>query len=118
MKIVILNEELRSEMQIYLALANHHEVEIAADVNDLYRLMDEEPADLVFLDLDSLIEDKTKQEKAWQTFRQIENKYPKAKVVAICDRSDFKLCGGAAKQKLEHLLTRPIRQRELLAVVE
>jgi DNA-binding response OmpR family regulator len=92
MKIVILNEELRSEMQIYLALANHHEVEIAADVNDLYRLMDEEPADLVFLDLDSLIEDKTKQEKAWQTFARLRTN-PKAKVVAICDRSDFKLCG-------------------------
>ena len=35
MKIVIFNQDLRSEMQMYLALSNHFDVSIAEDEDDL-----------------------------------------------------------------------------------
>jgi len=53
MKIVIFDQDLRSEMQMYLALSNHFEVSIAEDEDDLMQQLDRDAADFTFLDLDS-----------------------------------------------------------------
>jgi len=41
MKIVIYNDELRSGMQMYLALSNRHDVRVAQDVDDLFAMLDQ-----------------------------------------------------------------------------
>ena len=53
MKIVIFDQDLRSEMQMYLALSNHYDVTVAEDEDDLMQLLDRDAADFTFLDLDS-----------------------------------------------------------------
>ncbi|MBN1543480.1 hypothetical protein JW992_15170 [candidate division KSB1 bacterium] len=118
MKIVILNDELRSEMQMYLALSNHHRVEIAENIDDLLLLMEKEAPDLAFLDLGSLGEDHTTVGATWGVYDRIVRRYPQTKLVGICDRDDSILCDEATEKGLKYLLTRPIRNRELLAIVE
>jgi DNA-binding NtrC family response regulator len=117
MKIVIYNDELRSEMQMYLALSHKYDVEIAQNVEDLMNLLAEHAADLTFLDLD-IDEDNPTEKSAFELAEQIMIKFPKIKVVGICDDDDSHLKAIAAHQGIPEVITRPIKNRELLKVVE
>ncbi|MBN1998048.1 hypothetical protein JW935_10880 [candidate division KSB1 bacterium] len=114
MKIVIFNEELRSEMQMYLALSNRHDVEIAQDLKDLMLLL-EENADLTFLELDSAAD---KRPDILHIAKQVLEKNPKIKVVGICDHKNSVLQKEAADHGIVKILTRPIKNRELLKAIQ
>ena len=117
MKIIILNDELRSEMQMYLALSHRHEVEIAQDVDDLMQLLAEHAADLTFLDLSvSQIDDETID--VFELAENIMKDHPKIKVVGICDQDEDILKAEAVNQGIPKIITRPIKNRELLKMVE
>ena len=114
MKIVIFNEELRSEMQMYLALCNRHDVEIANGVEDLMKLLEGEEADLTFLDL-------TREQSDHDGFviaNKVRQKHPRIKVIGIIDQTDTELQQQARHRGISDVITRPIKNRELLKVIE
>ena len=116
MKIVIFNEDLRSEMQMYLALSNHYEVSIAEDEDDLMQLLDASSADFTFLDLDYGSQAQ-KNKKRLEIATLIQKKHPMTKVVGICDCKDKGFSKMAAGHGIQKMVTRPIKNRELLKVI-
>jgi len=117
MKIVILNEDLRSEMQMYLALSTLYDVEIAQDVEDLLHMLDQSQADLTFFDL-STSDEQLKQKDRVSVVKKIRQKHPSVRFVGICDRSDRLLQKEAARHGIENFITRPIKNRELLEMIK
>ena len=118
MKIVIFNDELRSEMQMYLALSTHHDVEIAKDVNDLFLLLDQNSAELTFLDLESKIHENGRALTGLSLYDRLVKKYPAIRFVGICDRDELVLAEKAIKKGIKKIIKRPIRNRELIEAIE
>ena len=118
MKIVILNDELRSEMQMYLALSHRHDVQIAQDVVDLMQLLEQEVADFTFVDLGSLPGSDEGGAEGFELANKILQEHPRIKVVGICDRDDQKLQQRAAHHGILDVITRPIKNRDLLSMIE
>jgi DNA-binding NtrC family response regulator len=117
MKIVIFNEELRSEMQMYLALSNHYDVEIAQDYDDLMGLLENDAADLTFVELSP----KSGKKDSPDVFSMINNvikKHPKIRVIGICDHIDQSLQKEAADHGIIKVISRPIKNRELIQIIE
>ena len=117
MKIIILNGELRSGMQIYLALSNFYEVEVALDVNDLMRLLETEKTDYTFLELDEGDSNCVNPEK-FEIVDKILKKYPKIKIVGICDHINKIIEKKSSLHGLNKVLTKPIKNRELYETIE
>ncbi len=117
MKIVILNEDLRSEMQMYLALSTLYDVEIAQDVEDLLYMLDQNHTDLTFFDL-STSDEHLKQKDRVSAVKKIRQKHPSVKFVGICDQSDRLLQKEAEKHGIDNFITRPIKNRELLELIK
>jgi len=118
MKIVIYNDELRSEMQMYLTLSRKHEVEIAQDMQDLLDLLEEEGADLTFLDLKPNTIETSSDVDVFKVAQKILQKHPRIKVVGICDRDEHTLQSKAIEEGISNVLTRPIRNRELMEIID
>jgi DNA-binding NtrC family response regulator len=118
MKILIFNDELRSEMQMYLALSNKHQVEIAADERELFRLLDRKRTDLMFLDLGPRQESGKRARFGFDLLEKITQKHPDLKVVGICDQNDETSAKEADQRGVRQILTRPIKNRELLQLLE
>ena len=116
MKIVIFDQDLRSEMQMYLALSNHFEVSIAEDEDDLMQQLDRDAADFTFLDLDSG-EKKKKSDKSIEIAARIQQKHPQIEVVGICDDRNPQITELAQDMGIKRVVTRPIKNRELLDVI-
>jgi DNA-binding response OmpR family regulator len=118
MKIVIFSDELRSEMQMYLTLSNRHDVVIAQDIEDLLEVLQKNKTDLTFLDLAISHEANEKKLDGIALAAHIRMNHPQTKVVGICDRDDLSLQKKASHIGLGDVITRPIRNRELLEVTE
>ena len=116
MKIVIFDEDLRSEMQMYLALSNHYDVSVAEDEDDLMQLLDKDAADFTFLDLDSG-EKKKKSSKSIEIASRIQQKHPKIELVGICDNRNPSITELAAGMGIKRVVTRPIKNRELMDAI-
>ena len=116
MKIVIFDDDLRSEMQMYLALSNHYDVTVAEDEDDLMQLLAQETADLTFLDLDSG-EKKKKSKKSKSIATRIQEKHPKIELVGICNDRNPSTTHLAEGMGIKRVVTRPIKNRELLDAI-
>jgi DNA-binding NtrC family response regulator len=114
MKIVIFNDELRSEMQMYLMLSNLHDVVVAQDMEDLLQLLDQTDADLTFLDLTVHKEDGGHRWDSLDIAHQIRDRFPRIKLVGIYDYGDSTLPRQAEDYGVTDFITRPIKNRELL----
>ena len=117
MKIVIYNDELRSGMQMYLALSSRHDVRVAQDAEDLFSLLDQAAADMTILDLASA-ESREPQANGLEIAQKIQTKHPQTKLVGIYDQGNQKLADQAREKGIAELITRPIKNRELLGLVE
>ncbi len=113
MKIVIFNDDLRSEMQMYLALSNHYDVTIAEDEDDLMNLLDASSTDFTFLDLNYGDKKPKKNDKALQIASLIQQKHPRTALVGICDQDDKDASQLAAGHGIKCVVTRPIKNREI-----
>ena len=109
MKIVIFNQDLRSEMQMYLALSNHFDVSIAEDEDDLMQLLDSDVADYTFLDLDCGETKRGPKKKSLELASRIQQKHPRTELVGICDAKDDKITKMAAGIGIKCVVTRPIK---------
>lgn len=117
MKIVIYNDELRSGMQMYLALSNRHEVRVAQDVDDLFSLLEQTAADLTILDL-AAPESTDSSSDGLDIAQKIQAKHPEIKLVGVYDHGDQLLAEKARQGGIAELITRPIKNRELLGAIE
>ena len=117
MKIIILNGELHSGMQLYLALSNFYKVEVALDINDLMRLLALEKTDYTFLDLDEGDNNCVNPEK-FELVDKILKKYPKIKVVGLCEHINKTIEKDTILHGINKVLTKPIKNRELYQVIE
>lgn len=117
MKIVIFNEDLRSEMQMYLALSNHFDVSIAEDEDDLMQLLDTDTADYTFLDLDGGWEKPEQHDRVLAIATRIQQKHPTIELVGICNCKDELVTRRAAGYGIKRVVTRPIKNREVLDVL-
>jgi DNA-binding NtrC family response regulator len=117
MKILILNENLRSGMQMYLALSNHYQVEIANDADDLLRLVAQENPDYTFLDLNP-DEPLLSQAEPVEIANKIIKEHPSTKIVGIYDDQDNAVRKKAEKSGILKFIARPIKNRELLKLIE
>lgn len=115
MKIVIFNEDLRSEMQMYLALSNHYDVTIAESEDDLLQLLDRNSPDYTFLDLETG-EANPNRHSRFEIANLIRSKHPDTKVVGICDAKE-NCVSDAAAHGINRTVTRPIKNRELLDLI-
>ena len=111
MNIVIYNDELRSGMQMYLSLRNQHQVEIASDDEDLLVILEQSRFDITFLDLELL---ETRNDKFLEQLKS----FPSLRVVGIYDQENHSMPEQAAKWGIKDLITRPIKHRELLEMVD
>jgi len=118
MKIVIFNDELRSEMQMYLMLSNLHDVVIAQDMEDLLQLLDQTDADLTFLDLTVRKQDSGDRWDSLDVASQIRRRFPQLKLIGIYDHDDSGVSLQAADYGITEFITRPIKNRELLQLIE
>jgi DNA-binding NtrC family response regulator len=118
MKIVIFNDELRSEMQMYLMLSNLHDVVVARDMDDLLQLLDEQTADLTFVDLTVRKDDGGHQWDGLDFASQIRRQFPGLKLVGIYDQGDSIVPERAEDCGITEFITRPIKNRELLQLVD
>jgi len=117
MKIIIFNEELRSQMQMYLALHLRHEVEIAEDKEALLKILNSDCADVTFLDLNYSSEEHNG-ESGVKLAQQVRRKYPNLRVIGIHNGHDSSLENKAQKIGLNDLITRPIKNRQLMKALE
>ena len=117
MKIVILNGELRSGMQMYLALSNHYNVEVALDDNDLMRLLDAESTDITFMELNCNQENNAGREEL-RTVKKILQKHPQTRVIGICDQVDQQTRKQYTRNGITRVITKPIKNRELFETIE
>lgn len=117
MKIIIYNDELRSGMQMYLALSNHHEVIVAEDIDDLMLLLEQTGAELMLIDL-ATKDEGDKKIDGIHIAKHIKDKHPSLKLVGICDQEDVTLQKKALADGIATLITRPIKNRELLEKLE
>lgn len=116
MKIIIFNDELRSQMQMYLALHHRHDVEIAEDEETLLQILDQDNADITFLDLNYHSNDNNG-DTAIKLAQQVRKKYPKLRVVGIHDGQNANLENKAEKIGISNLITRPIKNRQLMKAI-
>ncbi len=117
MKIIIYNDELRSGMQMYLALSTHHEVIFAQDTDELLLLLDQTAAELMLIDLATKDEGDKKLDGI-HIAKQIKEKHPHLKLVGICDQEDVTLQKKAVADGIATVITRPIKNRELFEKIE
>jgi len=117
MRVVIFNEELRTGMQMYLALSNHFQVDVAEDEDDLMLILAESPTDLTLLDLD--YGEKTRQkDSGWKLAQRINKIYPEMKIVGISEQE----CGGNCNKALKHgvrkVVQKPVKNRDILKAIK
>ncbi len=115
-KILILNSELGTQMQIYLALCDAYKVEIAENIQSvMYQLRKMRPEILL---LDYNLEELTQNGKtASDLVRKVKKKYEHLKVVLIVDDETPLLSSGDEAFGADSVLCRPIQNRNLITNV-
>ncbi|MDQ7054724.1 MAG: response regulator [candidate division KSB1 bacterium] len=116
-RIIILNEELESQMRMYLSLCDRYRVEIAEDEANLMRMIRRKNPKLVFIDADySGFNGNGK--TVFKTIQKIKKKYKDLKVVAIMQSNDRKMLEKVHEVGGDGVLLRPIHEDEVLESVD
>lgn len=112
-KIVMLIEELGSQMRIHLALCDHYNILFAENIEATMYFLRRAKPDLLLLDFD-LKPFRANRQRAIDLIGKIKGKYEDLKVVTILNQaeriaeSDVQLCGADA------VLQRPIETENLI----
>ena len=116
-RIIILDEELESQMRMYLALCNSYRVEIAEDEATLMRMIRRKNPKLILLDANySGFNNNGK--SIHKTIEKIKKKYNNLKVVTILDRDDTELHLSTTEEASDAVLLRPIDESNVLKRVK
>ncbi len=117
MKIVILNGELQTGMQMYLALSTHFNVQVVQDTNDLLDILDSENTDFTFFDFCDEDGNCTDQ-KAFDIIDQIAYKHPATQIIGLYKQPDKTILQKAAEHGIKKMITKPVKNRELFRTID
>lgn len=115
-RIIILNEELESQMRMYLALCDRYRVEIAENEAILMRMIRRKNPKLIFLDAkySGFINNG---KSVCKTIRKIRNKYEDLKIITILDGEDLRLLNRVREYGSDGVLLRPINESKVIQSV-
>ena len=112
-RIVILDEELESQMRMYLALCSMYRVEIAEDEATLMRMIRRKKPKLIFLDANySGFNNNGK--SVSKTVEKIKRKYNELKIVTIWNNHEEATRGNSSSENADSVLFRPISEAEVV----
>lgn len=115
-RIVILNDELESQMRIYLALCEKYRVEIAEDEATLMRMIRRKKPKLVMLDANySAFSNNGK--SVYKTIEKIKKKYEQLKIITILDGMDRLLLERVRETGSDDVLFLPIEESKVMQSV-
>ena len=112
-KIVILNDELKTQMQIYLALCEAYRVEIAEDVEAAMYMLRRMQPEILLLDHD-LEQFRINGKSTMEFVRKIKKKYAGLKIMMLFENDN------RAEEELlqaygaDSILYKPVKNRHLL----
>jgi CheY-like chemotaxis protein len=113
-KIILLDDELESQMRIYLALCDRYKVEIAEDDRAAVTMVRKLRPDVLLMD----VQPPSKRNNGRSGFKLIEKlkqKYESLKIVTILDQRDYELERELKAKGADGFVVRPIRTRALLS---
>lgn len=116
-KIVILNEELGSQMQIYLALCDKYEVEIAESVKSAMYLLRKVRPEILLVDY-NLDQFRSNGDSGLKFLRKVKKKYNAMKVVTILEDKDKNMESKIHENGGDSVIYKPIRNRSLISHVK
>ena len=108
-RIIILNEELESQMRIYLALCDHFRVEVAEDEPTLMRMIRRKNPQLVFLDA-ALSTYKSNGKSICKAVSKIRRKYNHLKIITILDPEQTAIQEKVCDVGSDQILFRPLTE--------
>lgn len=112
-KIVMLNEELGTQMQIYLALCDAYRVEIAENAEAAMYLLRKMRPEILVLDFN--LDQVTGNGKSGIDFvKKVKKKYQHLKVMMVLGNGDKAHEAEIQKQGVDIILYKPIKARNLL----
>ena len=115
-KILMLNGELGSQMQIYLALCDAYNVEIAEDIRATMYLLRRTKPELLVLDY-NFGQFRSNGKTGIDFIRKIKRKYHDLKVMTILETKDKVVENEIQLYGADEILYRPINDSSLLANV-
>lgn len=109
----MLNEELGSQMQIYLALCDSYKIEIAENVEAAMYLLRKMKPEILLMEyhLDQLT---TNGKTGMDFIKKVKKKYHHLKVVTILDDKDKSIENTIQENGADGVLYRPIRNKKLM----
>jgi two-component system response regulator AtoC len=112
-RILVVDDEPRMSEVVARALAKRgHEVRTAGDGSEALRLLEEEPADLVFTD------QRMQPTDGMELLRTIRDRYPDTRVVMMTAYGEVSHAVAAMKAGASHYLNKPIDLEELQLLAE
>lgn len=115
-RIVILNEELGSQMRIYLALCDAYQVEIAESVESVMYLLRKIKPEILLMEY-NLEQFKANGRSGLDFIRKVKKKYQSLKVVTILDNKDKPFEAEIQQNGADGILYKPIKVRSLITHV-
>jgi DNA-binding NarL/FixJ family response regulator len=115
-KIVMLNEELGSQMRMYLALCDAYRVEIAEDVESVMYLLRKIKPEILLMDF-NLEQFKANGKTGLDFLKKIKKKYNELKVVTILENKDKPYESEIQQNGADGIFYKPIKVRSLLSHV-
>jgi len=116
-RIIILNEELESQMRIYLALCERYRVEVAEDEPALMRMIRRKKPQLVFLDA-ALSNYKNNGKSVCKAVAKIRRKYDHLKIITVLDADQSGIQQKVLEVGSDHILFRPLSAAGVLKSVD
>lgn len=112
----MLNGELGSQMQIYLALCDSYNVEIAENVESAMYLLRKVKPEILLMDL-NLDQSKANGKLGLDFLKKVKKKYSSLKVVTILDHKDKPYESEIQLNGADGVLYKPIKVRILISHV-
>ena len=110
----MLNEELGSQMQIYLALCDAYKVEIAENIETAMYLLRKMHPEVLLMDY-NLEYFKTNGKTGIEFVKKVKKKYNHLKVMIILDHKDKANVSEIQKNGVDEVIYKPIKNRNLIS---
>lgn len=115
-RIILLDDELESQMRIYLALCDKYQVDIAEDDHVAVNMVRKLQASLLLMDLRSP-SDRNNGKSGFKLIEKLKRKHESLKILAILDRRDRALERELKAKGADGIVVKPIRIRALLSQI-
>lgn len=116
-KILVLNEELGTQMQIYLALCDAYKVEIAENIESAMYYLRKMKPEILLLDY-NLDQVQSNGKTSVDLIKKVKRKYNHLKIMMIMDCEDKALEHEIQRNGADGVLYKPIKNRNLITNVK